>query len=240
MPAILHRDWPSAAAGLAWQRRWARRVGATGHPAVILMWRSPPALIVTRAESRSAGFALARRTLQSLGWALAVRDCGGSAFPVTWQSWQFAFIAPRQPGVPLSLAGLYACLSAPLVSALTDLGVIGEIGHVAGAFCAGSRDVAVAARKIGGLAQAWRADFTMTTASMLMAGDARRLCAVVNRFRHCLGNRVEVNAECVTTLRQVLAGGTDPDPVRAFRLAFEAAVRRQWAVDEDPLSRKTA
>lgn len=221
---LLRRQAPSAEAALAWQRAAARAVGAGKRPTMTLCWRSPRALVATRAESRLPGFARARSRLAREGWPVCLRDCGGSAFPIGPDTLQIARLLPWHSG--LCVRDLYGELTEPLLQALRGLGIPSLVAAVAGAFCAGRCDLAASGRKLAGIAQAWRGPpaaggYAMITASVLLAGDPAELCHTVNRFHRLAGSPLRCRAEMITTV----ARGASPGlPVRDLAPAFEAAL----------------
>lgn len=204
-PAALVRTFPGAALGLTRQETLVEEVAAQGRP-VLLLWQSPPALIVGRADTRLPGFAAAATASEKAGWPVLVRRSGGLACPVSLGTLQLALARPVVPGVTIESA--YRDLAALLLWLLAGHGLAGEVGEVPAAFCPGRYDIAVGGRKLAGLSQHWqrRAGIAAVTtaAALIVREPAARIAGAVDGFYAAAGGPPSGGAEAVAALADLL------------------------------------
>jgi lipoate-protein ligase A len=170
----------------------------------LLIWRSKPALLVSRTETRLPGFAAARDQMQTEGWPVVLRKSGGGACPVAPGTVQVSIIEPAL--APSTLKAKYAALTAVVESALAAFGIPIRVERVAGAHCPGSCDLAVDGRKIAGMAQHWfRNRFgvrcVITVVSVNVEEPPDLLARVVNQFYSSAGSEVRCQAAALTNMR---------------------------------------
>lgn len=242
------RDAVAPSAGLVAARvlRWlspaaaAERMGALdalGHAIAagrenpcLVLWRSAPALMATRAETRLPGFAHSAGILSKEGWPVLVRRSGGTAFAVSPETLQLSWITSRAAlaadfgGLP-DFDTLYRLLADAIVATLATLGVAATVGEVAGAPCAGRHDIAVGGRKIAGLAQRWSGEGAVTVeASLIVDGDPQALADRVTRLHELAGSPWRCEPESLASLERLSGGaaragrggGVTPESVAAL------------------------
>jgi len=197
----------SVGEALAWQANAGGEVGRGVRPPLALVWRAQRTLIVTRREARLANFAAVSRVMAEEGWPVHIRESGGGAFPVGPGTVMLTLLLPRDD--KHSLEVLYATLSAPILSMLGSYRVAASVDAVPGSFCSGRHDIAVAGRKIGGMAQRWSGGggrgFAMASAAVIVDEDPEELSATVNRFYARCGVQTRCNSGAVTSLCRQLS-----------------------------------
>lgn len=194
----------AAEAGLARQQALAEDIAGASSTPVLLIWRSQPALLVTRTDALLPRFEQAAQAAQEAGWPVLIRRSGGSACPVAPGTAQVATIMPASPGS--AIEAHYDRLSQFIGRALRDFGVASGIGRVAEAFCQGRYDIGVAGRKIAGLSQRWFRNSrgvycAVTAASINVTEDPPALAEAVNRFYEAAGGDARCRADAITCLR---------------------------------------
>ena len=122
-----------------------------GHrPALIRLWTSPQGLVVTRRDSRLAGFEDAARTFADQGWPVAVRTSGGGAVCHGPNCLNVSMIQPEPRARTFCPDRHYAALADLVVPTLD---IAASLAPVSGAYCPGDHDLQAKGRKIAGLAQ---------------------------------------------------------------------------------------
>jgi lipoate-protein ligase A len=170
----------------------------------LLIWRSQPALLVSRSETRLPRFTAARDQLQTEGWPVVLRNSGGGACPVGPATVQISMVEPALPAATLNAK--YAALAAVIKSALAVFGIAARAELVAGAYCPGSYDLAVDGRKIAGMVQHWFRNrlglrCIITVASVNVEEPPDMLARVVNQFYSSAGSAVRCQATALTNMR---------------------------------------
>jgi lipoate-protein ligase A len=200
----------SAEAGLARQQALADQLTSASSAGSLLVWRSEPALLVSRTESRLPRFADAIAGMRATGWPVVLRKSGGLACPVAPGTVQVSMIDPILP--PTTINGKYAVLAELLQATLRRYDVRVDTGVVAGAYCPGKYDLAVGGRKIAGMSQHWfrnrcgvRCVVIAASINIEEAPDA--VACVVNRFYRHAGSALHCDADALTNL-QLTAGAT--------------------------------
>jgi octanoyl-[GcvH]:protein N-octanoyltransferase len=176
-----------------------------GSPAVLLIWRSLPSLVITHNDMRLPNFEGAARHLEEKGWPLSIRTTGGGAFPVAPGTVQLALLSPTlRDGDTIDT--VYDALAVLICEALAGLGVNAKQGQVADAFCPGGHDIVVEGRKVAGMAQHWRQGRNgrciVAAASIIADEDPAVLGGVVNAFYRQAGSSYHCQPSAVTSLRQ--------------------------------------
>jgi len=173
----------SAAEG---QRRQDYFEGAPDDPGApaLLIWQAPRALLAAPADTRAPQFAAAARACADAGWPVVPRRPGGRVCPISPGTLQLAISRPVAEGVTIE-AG-YEEMAGLIEALLAHHGLSGTRTLCAQAFCPGRYDIAVAGRKIAGLAQAWRkhrgAMVAITGASVILDDAPETLADAVNLF----------------------------------------------------------
>ncbi len=214
------------------QHDLADEIGAGIRGPAIFIWRSQPALIVTRGQTRWPGFEAAAARLAEMGWPVLVRMSGGGAFPISPGTVQIAMIA-RHPCLGHSMEAIYGRLGSLIASALAELDISARFGETPGTFCNGRHDLVVADRKIAGLAQHWRhcADggrCITASASVLVDADVDEFARIVDRFNGLCERAIDIRSDTVTTVRDHCAAAVQSQRNLATEFSFRlaAAARR--------------
>jgi hypothetical protein len=190
----------------------------------LMVWRSQRALLISRSEARLPQFRAAAAELQAAGWPVVVRKSGGSACPVGPGTIQVSLIEPARAGATMNAK--YAVLAALIQAMFCHFKIVAQTGLIAGAFCPGNYDLAVAGNKIAGMSQYWFRNrcgvrCVVTAASINVEEAPEVVACVVNRF-YCLARSpLRCNAVALTNMR--LCGGTST----VLGADFVAAVMNQ-------------
>jgi lipoate-protein ligase A len=199
------------AAGLARQQELADGLTSSSSTPLLLVWRSEPALLVSRTETRLPHFEDAVADMRAAGWPVVLRKSGGGACPVGPGTLQVSMIDPVLPLTTIN--GRYTVLAELLQATLRRYRVLADTGLVAGAYCPGADDLAVADRKIAGMSQHWFRNrcgvrCVVTAASINVEAAADEVACVVNRFYRSAGSTRHCDADALTNVQ--LCGGTPP------------------------------
>lgn len=210
-------DFATAEAGLERQQRLAEFI-APQRSRLLLLWRAPRALIVSRGDTRLPDFFGAVERLRAQGWPVLVRRSGGSACPVATGTLQIAIAQATAPGFTMERG--YGELAGLIRDALHTCGLAAVTGAVPEAFCPGRYDIAIGGRKIAGLSQHWRSCsgvMTATTAAtLIVAHDTAPLVRIVNLFYEIAGGAGRCTDAAVGAVRDHLPASamTDDDLMR--------------------------
>lgn len=190
--------------GLTRQQARADALADQSSTPLLLIWRSQPALLVSRSETRLPGFAAARARLQADGWPVVLRKSGGAACPVGPATVQASIVEPAPPAATLN--DRYAVLATVIQSALAAYGIVARAEFVAGAYCPGSYDLAVDGRKIAGMSQHWFRNRSgmrciVTGASVNVEEPPDVLAQIVNQFYSDAGSPDRCQATVLTNMR---------------------------------------
>jgi octanoyl-[GcvH]:protein N-octanoyltransferase len=196
-------------AGLARQQALADRLASASAAPWLLVWRSEPALLVSRTDARLPHFQDAVADLRRAGWPVVLRKSGGRACPVAPGTVQVSMIDPILPQTTIN--GRYAVLAELLQATLRRYRVFARVGLVAGAYCAGAYDLSVADRKIAGMSQHWFRNrcgvrCAVTAASINVEDAPEEVARAVNRFYRCAGGMLHCDAAALTNVQ--LCGAT--------------------------------
>jgi hypothetical protein len=195
-------------AGLARQQALADQLTSASAAPSFHVWRSEPALLVSRTETRLPHFENAVADMRAAGWPVVLRKSGGGACPVGPGTVQVSMIDPVLPLTTIN--GRYAVLAELLQATLRRYCVFAHTGLVAGAYCPGAYDLAVAGRKIAGMSQQWFRNRCgvrcVVTAASINVEDPDDVACMVNRFYRCAGSTLHCDAGALTNVR--LCGGT--------------------------------
>lgn len=191
-------------AGLASQHELADGLTSPSSAPVLLVWRSEPALLVSRTETRLPHFENAVADMRAAGWPVVLRKSGGGACPVGPGTVQVSMIDPVLPLTTINCR--YAVLAELLQAMLRRYRVFARTGLVAGAYCPGAYDLAVAGRKIAGMSQHWFrnrcAVRCAVTAASINVGEApHEIACAVNQFYHEAGSELRCDADALTNVQ---------------------------------------
>jgi hypothetical protein len=194
--------------GLARQQELADGLASPSSAPIVLVWRSEPALLVARTETRLPHFEDAAAGMRAAGWPVVLRKSGGGACPVGPGTVQVSMIEPVLPQTTIN--GRYAVVAELLQSTLLCYRVLAGTGLVAGAYCPGAYDLAVAGRKIAGMSQRWFRNrcgvrCVVTAASINVEEAPDEVAWVVNRFYRQAGSELRCDVGALTNLQ--LCGG---------------------------------
>ena len=195
-------------AGLARQYALADQLTSASVAPSVLVWRSEPALLVSRTETRLPHFEGAVADMSAAGWPVVLRKSGGGACPVGPGTVQVSMIDPVLPLTTINRR--YAFLAELLRATLRRYRVFTHPGLVAGAYCPGTYDLAVAGRKIAGMSQHWFRNrcgirCVVTAASINVEEAPGEVACMVNRFHRCAGSTRRCDAGALTNVQ--LCGG---------------------------------
>ena len=196
-------------AGLARQQALADQLSSASAAPSLLVWRSEPALLVSRTETRLPHFEDAVGDMRAAGWPVVLRKSGGGACPVGPGTVQVSMIDPVLPLTTIN--GRYAVLAELLQATLRRHRVYAHTGLVAAAYCPGTYDLAVAGRKIAGMSQHWFRNrcgirCVVTTASINVEEPPDEVACVVNRFYRSAGSTLHCGAGALINVQ--VSGGT--------------------------------
>ena len=171
----------------------------------LLIWQSPRALLAAPRDTRLPQFDESARACAEAGWQVTRRRGGGRICPVSPGTLQLAINRPVSSGVTVETA--YEEM-ADLIEALLDrFGLRAERGPCPEAFCPGRYDIAVAGRKIAGLAQTWRSYqgtlTAITGASVIIEDRPEDLAAAVNLFYNGIQGAPVCRADAIGSLRRM-------------------------------------
>jgi octanoyl-[GcvH]:protein N-octanoyltransferase len=202
-------------------------------PATARIWDNARCLVVARSDRRLPRFEAARAELAAAGWPVIVRESGGTAVPHGPGLLSLSLVFRPPPQRRCTIESGYDAVCLPLEGALASLGVASERREVAGAFCDGRFDLAVAGRKIAGTAQRWRAGpggpapergAVLAHAVWLVDADREADAAALNRFYAAAGAPRRCDPGASITLREALVASRRPLG-RAAPAALAAAAR---------------
>lgn len=185
--------------GVAAEAEWMASAAATGRAAVHL-WRGEPGLVVPRSCTTLPGWLAAAKA-----YRVRVRASGGGVVPqgpgllnlsLVWRA--------AGDGAPAGTEAVYRALCAELAGALARLGVVAQPQAVAGSFCDGRFNLAVAGRKLVGTAQSWRrvggTPVVLAHAVIVVDADPQALTESANAFERDLGSHRRYRAEALTSV----------------------------------------
>ena len=184
--------------GIASEADWMASAAATGR-ATAHLWRGEPGLVVPRSCTLLPGWAAAARTHR-----VQVRASGGGVVPQGPGVLNLSLVWRAEAAAPRNTEAIYHALCGELAGALARLGIGAAPQAVAGSFCDGRYNLAVAGRKLAGTAQSWRriagAPVVLAHAVIVVDADPQELTAVANAFERDLGSGRQYRAEALTSV----------------------------------------
>lgn len=158
------------------------------------------------------------------GVPVRLRRSGGGVVPQGPGILNLSLAYPLQGDAGIRADAVYRHLCAAIARAFSDFGVDAQAQPVAGSFCDGRYNLAVAGRKICGTAQYWRragtAHAVLAHAIVLVDADARAITVEANAFEDALGSGRRYDPAAIVTLHE--AAGAPEGPL-APRLAAALA-----------------
>ncbi len=198
-------DFKSADLSLARQRRLAEEAACDGQR-LLLLWRAPSALTVSRSDTRLRNFSHAADRLLAEGWPIVIRQGGGGACPVSRGTLQVALARIALPEATIDAA--YIELTSIIRSVLESYGMKVEIREQPGAFCPGRYDMSVNGQKVAGLSQHWRhcngRMIVTTAATLIVEEDTEEIARIVNLFYLTAGGEGRCSTSAIGALQQAL------------------------------------
>jgi lipoate-protein ligase A len=190
--------------GIAAEAEWMASAAATGRAAAHL-WHGEPGLVVPRSCTTLPGWPAAAQAHRVL-----VRASGGGVVPQgpgmlnLSLVWRADADADATAGAPSGAEAIYRALCDELATALARLGITAAPQAVAGSFCDGRFNLAVAGRKLVGTAQSWRRvagmPVVLAHAAIVVDADPQALTEVANAFERDLGSGRRYRAEALTSV----------------------------------------
>lgn len=197
-----------------------------------VLWHTPPGLVAPMSYRRHPELDAVAADFAARGWPLRLRRSGGGVVPqgpgVLNLSLTYAVDGP--PGA--AAEAVYRHLAALLGAALDRLGIEAHAAEVAGSFCDGRYNLAVAhaggARKIAGTAQYWKRSgarhAVLAHALLMVDADTDALTAVATAFEAALGSGRAYDAGVITSVARELAAPPAADLSDAVRDAIADAL----------------
>jgi len=211
--------------GIAAEAEWMATAAATGR-ATAHLWRGAPGLVVPRSCALLPGWPAAARAHR-----VQVRASGGGVVPQGPGLLNLSLVWRAEAAVPSNTEAIYRALCGELTGALARLGIAAAPQAVAGSFCDGRYNLAVAGRKLVGTAQSWRriagAPVVLAHAVIVVDADPQELTAVANAFERDLGSGRQYRAEALTSVARAWwhAQGRAPPADLEARLRMALAER---------------
>lgn len=175
----------------------------------VRLWINSACLIVPRAMSRNAAFAMAAGRSADAGWPVHARDSGGSTV-VHRPGILNVSLFFEGPAEGLAVDAVYGRLTGLLVDAFASLGVAADVGAVPGSYCDGRFNIRIDGRKIAGTAcrvrRTTRRAAVLAHAVISVEGDPAADVTAVAGFERSLGLPAAYRADRHCTLEQAVAG----------------------------------
>jgi octanoyl-[GcvH]:protein N-octanoyltransferase len=189
--------------GLARQQALADELTSQSSKATLMIWRSQPALLVSRSEARLPHFKSAAAALHAAGWPVVVRKSGGGCCPVGPGTIQLSTI---EPAAGATMNAQYAILAELIRETLGSYQITAQTGAIADAYCPGRYDRGVEGRKIAGMSQHWFRNAggircVITAASINVQEQPDALAAAINQFYAVGGSSLRCQAGALTNMR---------------------------------------
>lgn len=213
--------------GIACEAEWMACAAATGRASAHL-WCSEPGLVVPRSCTALPGWAAAARS-----HAVQVRASGGGVVPQGPGVLNLSLVWRSEAGTPSGTEAIYRALCDELAGALARLGLAATPQAVAGSFCDGRFNLAVAGRKLAGTAQSWRRiagqPVVLAHAVIVVDADPLALTEVANAFERDLGSGRHYRAEALTSVAQAWQRAQGHAPPADLRARVITVLAEQFA-----------
>lgn len=208
-------------------------------------WSAPPGLVAPLSYRRHAALDAACADFAAKGWPVRLRRSGGGVVP---QGPGIAHLSLAYPvcGAPAEhMESAYRHLCGVLGAALARLGIAAHAAEVAGSFCDGRWNLAVArggvVRKIAGTAQYWKRTgdrhAVLAHALLLVDADTEALTGRANDFETALASGRRYEPGAVTSVarewREVHAGAPPSDLAARLAEAVATALGQRRPASSD-------
>lgn len=192
-----------ASQGLALDTALLEAVAANGGRRAAV-WSSRPALIVSRRDSRLAGFAGAVEEVAiAFGVPVEVRSSGGTAVMQGPDIVTLSLAYETPSGAAVDMNAAYGALLSVLDPVFDSSGIRLGLGPVEGAYCDGAHNIVAGGRKLAGTAQ-WRRKraypAVLVHAAILVSTDLRWMNEVINGFYSRAGQPAAYKSDVCTTV----------------------------------------
>jgi len=166
----------------------------TAGPSALLWQAAAPGLVLPERFSRTPQYASAAAACATTGWPVATRKTGGGITPQGPGVVNLALAFRAEPGRSRGIRASYAAICDPVAEALASFGITATAAPVAGSFCDGDYNLAVAGRKLVGTAQRWRGTACLAHALILTDIALAPAVAAVQRLSDGLGHAARFDA----------------------------------------------
>ncbi len=218
--------------GIAAEAEWMASAAATGRAAAHL-WRGEPGLVVPRSCTALPGWPAAAKAHRVL-----VRASGGGVVPqgpgllnlsMVWRT----DARDDASSAPIGTEAIYRALYDGLAAALARLGIAATPQAVAGSFCDGRFNLAVAGRKLAGTAQSWRRvggkPVVLAHAVIVVDADPQALAEAANAFERDLGSARRYRADALTSVALAWQQAHGRAPAADLQDRLSAALAERFA-----------
>lgn len=218
--------------GIAAEADWMDRAAASGRASAHL-WRGEPALVVPRSCTTLAGWPAAAAAHRVL-----VRHSGGGVVPQGPGLLNLSLVWRALGSAPTGTEAVYRALCGELASSLARLGIAAAPQAVAGSFCDGRFNLAVAGRKLAGTAQSWRrvagAPVVLAHAVIVVDADPQALTDAANAFERHLGSGRQYRADALTSVALAWQQAHGGPPALDLQARLSAALAERLARWQEP------
>ena len=205
-------------------RALAGDVEASGEPAV-RVWTPHRQVAFGRRDTRSDGYAGAKRAAEERGFPTYERDVGGRAVAYTGNTVAFVRVEPIE-NFRRGTDERYDRAVADLRDALRSLGVEAWEGEPPESFCPGAHSLSTEAGKVAGIAQRVRQG-SAAVAGIVLVRDHEEIAGVLDPVYRALGVPFDP-----ASVGSVAASGGPSDPTRVVRAVESALVGGRGATVE--------
>lgn len=153
-----------------------------GGPAICHLWRHPRSFIMGLRDSRLPNAPKAKEWLESLGYAVAVRNSGGAAVPLDSGVVNISLILPKQGPGDTHFHQDFERMYQLIQQALLYTGCTVNKGEIQGAYCPGDYDLSIQGRKFCGIAQRRQAHAYVIQAFVVCEGSGSDRASLVRSF----------------------------------------------------------
>lgn len=206
----------------------AETAARTGEPQFCLR-RQRPYVLLGPQDMRLPDLSGGLRYIESAGIPARRRVGGGAAVLLDEDCLSFAAAIPcRDIG---RLDRNFEELTAPVRTALQEIGVRAAFGRAEGSFCEGPQDLLDSTgRKVAGVAQALRRGYALVSGMILVSQDPTRTTSFLQEFYRASGSEKRLRADAVTSISRALGRSVGLEEVYS---AIEGVLMRSldWQMD---------
>ncbi|MFB9328162.1 biotin/lipoate A/B protein ligase family protein [Paenibacillus aurantiacus] len=165
----------------AYEEWLGREIGRGEQGPGVHIWRHRRGAVLGTRDRRLPHAEDAIRELEHEGWSVGVRNSGGAFVPLDDGVVNVTLLMPNSDGRMEHRADFLRMVRLLSVT-LSAWELHAEAGEIAGAYCPGEFDVAVAGRKFCGIAQRRQVRAVNVQAFVVAGGSGRQLAGVAERF----------------------------------------------------------